>query len=192
MFQRVFVDSNVLFSRTTRDWLFLLRRETRNMFQVHSTIDVIAEVVRAVRREKPQAAGAVTRRLHDLLVDSLDEIVPDYDPAVPFGGHDRDDLHVHAAAMASGADILLTSNERDFGDTDELPYEIYAPDDFFVLVDDGAPDAVRRVVMEQIRYWAAQRRRGRSIRGLEEALIRAGCPEFAARVTTHRRARAGQ
>lgn len=44
MMQRVFVDANVLYSRTLRDWTFLFRGSTDGMFQLHSTEDVFAEV----------------------------------------------------------------------------------------------------------------------------------------------------
>ncbi|WP_092554493.1 PIN domain-containing protein [Herbiconiux ginsengi] len=185
MLQRVFVDSNVLYSRTTRDWLFLLRNETRDMFQVHSSIDVVVEVVRAVRREKPQLDGAITRSFHDQLINNLDEIQPDYDARVEFSGADPDDLHVHAAAIAAKADLLLTSDGRDFGDPDALPYELYEPDAFFVLVDDGAAEMVLRVVMKQVAYWKGKSDAGRQVKGVVQALEDANCPLFAERVGAH-------
>lgn len=52
MLQRGFVDANVLLSRTTSDWLFLLRNETQEMFQLPSTIDVGSETVRAHRADR--------------------------------------------------------------------------------------------------------------------------------------------
>lgn len=40
------VDANVLFSKTLRDWLFLLRHETQGqMYTVLATEDIIAETV---------------------------------------------------------------------------------------------------------------------------------------------------
>ena len=191
MLQRVFVDANVLLSRTTRDWLFLLRNETQQMFQLHSTIDVVTETVRARRRLQPELDGNITRRLHDDLIENLDEIVADFDGSVEFHGSDPDDRHVHAAAIAGGSNILVTSNGGDFGDPDLLPYEIYTPDEFFLLVDDGAQDSVRRVTMAQLKYWNAKRARGHSVKPLPGALIDAGCPIFAARVSGHVRFLAG-
>ncbi|MCS5723464.1 PIN domain-containing protein [Herbiconiux sp. CPCC 203407] len=183
--QRVFVDSNVLFSRTQRDWLFLLRNEAGGMFQVHSSIDVVVEVVRAVRRHKPHLDGAITRKLHDLLIANLDEILPDYDASVEFAGTDPDDRHVHSAAVAARADLLLTSNQRDFGDPGALPYELYEPDAFFVLVDDGSEATVRRTVMKQLAYWRSRSEAGRQVKGLVQALDEAHCPQFAGRVRGH-------
>ncbi|WP_166805971.1 PIN domain-containing protein [Cryobacterium sp. TMT1-3] len=151
MLQRVFVDANVLLSRTTRDWLFLLRNETQQMFQLHSTIDVVTETVRARRRLQPELDGNITRRLHDDLIENLDEVVADFDGSIEFHGSDPHDRHVHAAATAAASNFLLTSNGSDFGNPDLLPYEIYTPDEFFLLVDDGAQDSVRRVTKAQLK-----------------------------------------
>jgi len=48
------------------------------------------------------------------------------------------DQHVHAAAVACQAEIVLTSDGGFTapGVVEELPYEVYPPDEFFVLVDD--------------------------------------------------------
>lgn len=46
MVTRVLVDANVLFSRTQRDWLFLLKLKSEGrIFTVSSTVDIIAETV---------------------------------------------------------------------------------------------------------------------------------------------------
>jgi len=191
MLQRVFVDANVLLSRTTRDWLFLLRNETQQMFQLHSTIDVVTETVRARRRLQPELDGNITRRLHDDLIENLDEVVADFDGSIEFHGSDPHDRHVHATATAAASNFLLTSNGSDFGNPDLLPYEIYTPDEFFLLVDDGAQDSVRRVTQAQLKYWSAKRARGHSVKPLPAALTDAGCPLFADRVNRHVRFLAG-
>jgi hypothetical protein len=93
--------------------------------------------------------------------------------------------------VASRADILLTSNGRDFGDADLLPYEIYTPDEFFLLVDDSAPEQVRRVTLKQVKYWEAKEHRGENVKPLNVALADAGCNEFATRVRLHLQTLAG-
>ncbi|MFB8387489.1 PIN domain-containing protein [Microbacterium sp. NPDC055910] len=192
MLQRVFVDSNVLASRTQYDWLFMLRNETDSMFQLHSSFDVLVEAVRVWRRRNPTARGASSKRRFDHLLANLDEVVDDFDADIDFDGEDPGDIHVNAAAVASGAHKLLTMNGRDFGDPDLLQYEIYRPDQFFCLVDDGADACVRRVTMEQVNYWKRQRERGRSTKPLADALRDAGCPTFATRVSRHLRVLGGQ
>lgn len=185
MLQRVFVDSNVLASRTLRDWLFLLRNETDGMFQVHATLDILVEAHRAWRRRNHKASGAEATALFERIQRNLDELVGDFDGGIDFEGSDVHDTHVHAAAVASGADLLLTDNPTDFVDTDLLPYELYRADEFFCLVDDGAPAAVRRVAMAQITYWQGIAASGVPTKRLDEALVDAGCPDFAKRVTAH-------
>lgn len=60
------VDANVLFSRTLRDWLFLLRNETEGgMFTVYATEDILAETLYRMRRKYPLAPGHLTSRAHD-------------------------------------------------------------------------------------------------------------------------------
>jgi hypothetical protein len=113
MLQRVFVDANVLLSRTTRDWLFLMRNKTQQMFQLHATIDVVTKIVRARRGLKPELDGNITRRLNDDLIENLDEIIADFDGSIAFHGSDAHDRHVHAAATAAASNFLLTSNGSD-------------------------------------------------------------------------------
>lgn len=93
------------------------------------------------------------------------------------------DTHVHNAARSLGADILLTNNGTDFGDPDALPYDIYSPDEFFILVNDNAPQAVLDVTRDQALYW--HKRSGNSSRSLADALTAAGCPLFAREVARH-------
>ncbi|WP_309886472.1 PIN domain-containing protein [Curtobacterium sp. 320] len=188
MLQRVFVDANVLCSRTLRDWTCLLRLRTDGMFQLHTTEDVLAETIRTLRRKHPTLPGGAVTRLRAAVLGAVDELVEDFDATVAYGGSDPDDRHVHAAAEACRAHVLLT-DDRGFASDDAANYEVYRPDDFFVLVDDSAPAAVRDVVRQQTRYWASRPDEKR--RGLADALRDAGCPAFAARVESHLRVLAG-
>ena len=91
---------------------------------------------------------------------------------------DPKDAHVHGAAVAGQADILLTMNVRDFlideGAREELPYEIYTPDEFFMLVWHSAPDLVERTA-EIVHGYATMRNWEVSA---DERLIRSKAPEF--------------
>lgn len=188
MEQRVFVDANVLYSRAIRDWLFLLRNAAGGMYTLHSSPDVLLEVGRTYRKHFPRATGAQVTRVLDQLRDNLDELVPDFDGTLEWEGEDEHDYHVHAATIASGADILLTS-DRGFLDMsdDALPYSIYHPDDFFILIDDSLSAVAREVTQEQRRYYASRKQKA----DLHGRLKRAGCPRFADRVTAHLKAQSG-
>jgi predicted nucleic acid-binding protein len=186
MVSRVLVDANVLFARTLRDWLFLLRNQFEaSLFTVAATEDIVAETIYRVRRRYPEAPGRLTRAIHDRIVDQLDERVDDFEVDGSWEGADLDDAHVHAAAVAAGSTIVLTADRgfRDLGQdgSDGLPYEVFRPDEFFVLVDDAGSAGVREVVRQQMDYWYA--RRGEV--DLPDALRRSACPEFARRVAAH-------
>lgn len=179
----VLVDANVLSSRILRDWLLQLCLTTGGrMFEVKWTEDIMAEVVRSIRRRKPDISGGyisdVRAKIENVLPDGK---VTQYVVSGTYQGSDPHDAHVHAAAEACGADILVTDNVKDFrqsGVDDVLPYEVYTADEFFVLVDDSAPQAVRAVTYDQVRYY--YNKNGSA--DLRQQLIDANAPMFAGRV----------
>lgn len=161
------------------DWMFMLRAKFEGSFQTHSTEDVIAEASRSWRRQRPDMNGEAVYKRIALIRRNLDEILPDYQGDIPFSGRDKHDRHVHSAATACRADLLLTNDDpTDITTTpDNECYEIIRPDQFFLLLADSAPEAIRKVACEQEKYW-----RAKSDRTIVEALQRAGCPHFALRV----------
>ncbi|QPZ38151.1 PIN domain-containing protein [Paramicrobacterium chengjingii] len=178
---RVFVDSNNLASRTLRDWLFLIQQDSPGLYTTHTSFDVLVEAVRVRRRLHPKANGSLTSRFRDTLRENLNEVLEEFPGNVAFDGDDPDDHHVHAASLACRADMMLTDNYRDFGNPDALPYEVFSSDDFFLLVQDSAPQSVHRAVLTQSEYW----QRFSNSKPLDVALRDAGCPLFASRVAHH-------
>jgi hypothetical protein len=157
------------------------------MYQLHTTQDVMAEVLYRKRRKYPEASGKVMTDIHDSLESNIDEILGDFDATVPYEGTDPNDLHVHAAAVSCGARILLTA-DGGFEPSDSTPYEVYSCDDFFLLVNDSAPRTVQRVIVQQSKYWADRAKNtGEPSKTLAQALRDAGCPEFATVVEGHQR-----
>jgi len=182
----VLVDANVLYSRVLRDWLFLLKDETGgDMFTVHATEDILAETIYRLRRNHPDAPGSLTSRIQDRIRSNLDERVSDYTVDGSYPGTDKDDAHVHAAAVASGAGFLVTADtgftKLDDAAMEQLPYEVHTPDTFFVLVDNSAPLKVRAVTQRQLRYYLDKDGGA----DLPDRLRKAGCPNFAKRVRAH-------
>lgn len=178
----VFVDANVIFSRTVRDWLGLLYTESHgSLFQVFWTEDVLAEAMYHLRKKHPGLSGQQVARVRDLIAGTF-EVGRVTDFAIDPGwvGTDPHDAHVHAAATACGADILLTANQRDFDD-DSATYSVYSPDEFFVLVEESAPDIVKAAVRSNLRYWMTKQCEPH----LPLSLKTAGCPVFAERVRRH-------
>lgn len=185
MATRVFVDANVLFSRCLRDWLFLLRNGSGGrMYTVGSSEDVIAETVARYRDAYPQLSGAHVAHLRTHLVEQLDEMVQEYEIREWMLATDEGDGHVRAAATDGQFRKLLTSDAGLLLD-DQLrppvPYEPIHPDEFFVLIDDSAPELVARVTQMQVRYF--MERDGQA--DLPAQLNAARCPLFAERIRVH-------
>ena len=76
--QKVFVDANILFSKTLMDWLFFLREENSGMFQLISTQDVFSEVLYNMRKNNPRAPGIRVSRRLELMKKCMDSIVSDF------------------------------------------------------------------------------------------------------------------
>ncbi|WP_046529471.1 PIN domain-containing protein [Cellulomonas sp. FA1] len=180
----VFVDANVWFSRTLRDWLGMLYTTPDDPpFVACWTEDVLAELIYHLRRAHPRWDGARITRIRDLLADTFEAgRVDDFTIDAGYGGPDPSDAHVHAAAVACRADVLLTCNTRDFvWDDSASPYEVMHPDDFLVLVDDSCPSLVATVAAQMARYWYD--RFGEA--DVPARLRSAQCPQFAERVRRH-------
>ena len=184
---RVFVDANVLGSKTLYDWLFLLRRQLPAVFSLSTTDDVLDEAHRVWRRRHPKIGGAMRAKRDKLFREYFDEITSDWHGQVT-SAVDVDDSHVHNAAVDLEVDILLTNNVKDFAERDDIshdpPYDVYTPDEFFCLIYENNPDAVRAVAGTQLGYWL---RRAEADPGVEQkslavALEGAGCPNFAQKV----------
>lgn len=182
--QVVFVDANVWFSRTLRDWIGLLYTTPNDApFDVRWTEDVLAEVLYHLRRTHPDWEGGRITGIRDSLAGTFETgRVDNFGTSAGYRGHDPLDAHVHAAAVACHADYLLTVNTADFAwEGNEAPYEVLTPDEFFLLVDDAAPDMVDTVISTMCTYWLNRKREA----NLPTHLKTAGCPTFAERVREH-------
>lgn len=179
----VFVDANVHFSRTRRDWMALLcTSPDPPLFRVHWTEDVLAEVIGSLREKHPRWSGGRLTRIHDRFVETYAGYrVDDFTVDSSYQGRDPKDAHIHAAAIACRASYLVTDDTGFRWDDSSAPYELETSDDFFCIVDESAPQLVRDVVCQQLRYWI--RRDGEA--DLPAKLRSAGCPEFAEIVRTH-------
>jgi predicted nucleic acid-binding protein len=182
---RVLVDASVLASRALRDWLLLLRDEAgeSSPFTLVYTEDLVAETIKAIRRMHPALEGRDITRIHDKIVQFMDDRIEDYR-----SGQDEErikdvfDRHVHAAAVA-GADVVITADKGFLNLSEEtkdgLPYVIYSADEWLQEVDDYDRDLVIRVLERQIAYRTGSRQHDFDFpKQLEEA----GCTGFAERI----------
>lgn len=182
---RILPDANVLYPRTLRDWLLILQAAPAEIFTTCWTVDILAETIANLRKNNPNLPGGAATAIHDHITSILTERIDDYTPGPDSPVADPYDRHVHAAAVAAGVDLLVTS-DADFLNlpadvVERLPYEIWAPDDFFVLVDDQEPAIVHAVTCTQWDHW----RRREPSSDLAHHLDASGCPKFAQRVREH-------
>lgn len=183
---RIFIDADVIFSKTLRDWVGLLYTcecAQEPPFDVHWSDDVLAEAINNLRNEHPDWSGGQIARVREIVSGTFEVgRVRDFEVATSdFRGNDPGDAHVHAAAVACDAGYLVTRNIADFlptGEDDDLPYEVITPDMFFSLVAESHPEVVTHVIREQIAY---RNQRGEDV-DLCRALEHAGCPTFAKEV----------
>ncbi len=179
--QIVFVDANVWFSRTLRDWIGMLYvTPPIAPFEVRWTEDVFAELIYSLRRRHPDWEGSRITGIRDRLAEVFETgRVSDFQITSDYKGSDPLDAHVHAAAVACGADYLITANESDFKwDEDDSPYEVLTPDEFFLLVYDAVPELVAEVAVRMSRHWFKLL----GDANIPERLKNAACPRFAERV----------
>ncbi len=128
----VLYDASVLYPSVLRD--LLIRLSQTGMVHARWTEQILDEVFAALNRQHPELEPVKldrTRKLmgmavrgwkitgHEALIDSL---------KLP----DPDDRHVLAAAIRAGAQVIVTSNLRDFPAADLQPWDIQvkSPDEF--------------------------------------------------------------
>lgn len=128
----VVYDANALYPNAQRD--LLIRIAQAGLVQAKWTVEIIEEMASARLRRKPDLELARLDRLKDLINHSVpDCLVWGYEPLM---GNlklpDPDDRHVLAAAIKSGAQVIVTSNLKDFPAEDLAEFNIEAktPDDF--------------------------------------------------------------
>ena len=143
---RVVLDANVLFPLSLRDTL--LRCAAADLYQLHWSEHILDEMERNLT-----STGATTpeqaRRLRTTMEGAFPEArATDYESLIPtMPNHDKD-RHVAAAALKAGAQVIVTSNLKDF---QALPegIEAQSPDEFLCNVFDLDPAAVTEVIQQQ-------------------------------------------
>lgn len=185
MAKKVFLDANVLRSKTLCDWLFLLRNESQgSLFTYASTHDVISEVLYTIRRDRPSISGAHIAARRSLLAANLDEIIEDFQVLPRHQVGDIDDSHVRAAVEYGHMDYLVTDDRALLAEENfawpSAPEAISA-DAFLILIGDLAPGLVPIVTRRQVDYWATRTEQV----DLPGRLTAAGCPQFANSVRRH-------
>lgn len=180
----IFLDANILYSRTLRDWFSLISLNSGTEgIALRWSEDVMTEFLYNRRRDNPAASDHEIGRWRNVLTNSFPSaMISGYeiDPLL-VEGKDKFDAHVLAAAAHGGVDYLVTANHKDFEEFEEqFEFEIFLPDDMLCLMKERRPDAVLAAMKTQCQYWAARS----ESKALPAALIGAGAPNFAEYIRT--------
>jgi predicted nucleic acid-binding protein len=139
-----FLDANVLYPATLRSVLLELARS--KAFRVLWSEQVHQEWMQALQRQHPHIPASRIERMRSLMEAYVeDATVTGYEPLI--GGltlSDPDDRHVLAAAIHGEANVIVTSNERDFPAAALSPYKlaIISPDKFILRLLEADPHLV--------------------------------------------------
>lgn len=150
MFTAVY-DANVLYPAPLRDLLIRLAR-TR-LFHGRWTDAILDEVFRSLLGNRPDLDPAALERTRALICESVpDCLVGGWEPLVEgLMLPDPDDRHVLAAAIRAGAQVIVTTNVKDFPSATLETFNVEAqhPDVFVVGLIDLDPGAVVTVIHQQ-------------------------------------------
>ena len=143
---KVVLDACVLFPLTLRDTL--LRAAEAGFFQMYWSEEILDEV-----RRNLIATGTTDEQQAAKLIETMREAFPQsqvigYRDLVPAMKNDPKDRHVAAAAVQSGAALIVTSNLKDF-QTLPVGIEVQSPDDFLCSMFDLQPSAMLKLLRDQ-------------------------------------------
>lgn len=140
----VVYDACVLYPAPLRSLLMYLAMT--GLYRARWTNEIHEEWMRNVQKDYPDFTRQQAEKIRDLMnAHVVDCIVTRYETLIPsLILPDPDDRHVLAAAIRCGADIVVTSNLKDFPEDALRPYGIEAqhPDDFLANQLALAPNVV--------------------------------------------------
>jgi PIN domain len=132
----------------------LIRLAQRGLYRALWTREILAEVVTTVLRRRPGLSIELLRKRTRAMESALqDATVEGYEVLVRALHELGDDAHVAAAAVFARADVIVTSNTRDFPEhvLDRYGLAAQTPDDFLVQQSWLDPTTVVQVLVEQAR-----------------------------------------
>lgn len=145
------LDACVLYPAPLRD--LLLRLALADLFRARWSASIHEEWIAGVLRHRPDLTRAQLDRTRALMdAHAADSLVEGFEQLIPsIELPDPRDRHVVAAAIQSGASLIVTANLADFPRLHLAPHAIAAvhPDAFVVSLMQRAPETVRAVAREQ-------------------------------------------
>jgi predicted nucleic acid-binding protein len=147
----VVYDACVLFPAPLRD--LLIRLGHASLVRARWTGAILDECFHNIRVRRPELSEASLLRTRALMNAAVrDSLVTGYEELIDgVTLPDKDDRHVLAAAVRAGAQVIVTSNLKDFPSSALSAYGIEAqsPDDFVLNLLDLSPGSVAAIVTQQ-------------------------------------------
>lgn len=171
----VIYDANVFYPAPLRD--LLLRLAATGLFRARWSKDIEGEWVRNLKEDRPELGSRIDRTVVLINEHAHDAMVEDYQHFIPCVNlPDQNDRHVVAAALKSGAELIVTFNLKDFPDAALAPHGVEAihPDDFIVDLFDLHAAKVLAAVSAQRQ---ALKNPPRTADELLETLLKQGLPQ---------------
>ena len=171
-----FLDTCVLFSATLTDTLLRIAEE--DAFRPLWSAGVLTELQAVLEREVGLESERAARRISHMQAAFPTAEVIDYELLIEAMTCDPKDRHVLAAAVAGGAEVLVTFNLKDFPREALTPHDVAAvsPDAFLLDQLDLYPTKVGRALLRQT---TEAKRPPLTMGELLGRLSRAGVPAFA-------------
>jgi predicted nucleic acid-binding protein len=130
----VIYDAEALYGNAHRDLLIRIARS--GLVQAKWTDEILDEMFRNLGKNRPDISAEKLSRLRELMNSAVaDCLVTGYEPLIKtLQLPDPDDRHVLAAAIKSGAQVIVTRNTKDFPAERLQPWNVEAklPDDFLL------------------------------------------------------------
>ena len=149
-FTTALLDANVLHPMVLCD--LLIRLAQRGLYRALWTREILAEVVRSILRRRPDLSLELLRKRTVAMQAALqDATVEGYESLLPALHELGRDAHVAAAAVFARADVIVTSNTRDFPERvlDRYGVAAQSPDGFLVQQWWLDPVAVAEIIVQQ-------------------------------------------
>lgn len=142
----VVVDANVLFPLTLRDTV--LRAAASDFFQLRWSKDVLDEMERNLVSTATTPADKAAKLRAQMERFFPEAMVTGYEPLIAAMQNEAKDRHVVAVAVKAGAQVVATSNLKDF---EPLPdgIEAQSPGEFLCNLFDLAPEGFVELLREQ-------------------------------------------
>jgi len=142
----VVLDANVLFPFTLRDTL--LRAAAADFYQVRWSSQILDEMMSNLVSSSIMTEEKALRLRAEVTRVFPEAEVTGYEYLVSAMKNEEKDRHVAAAALKAGAQVIVTSNLRDFAHLPE-GIEAQSPDEFLCSLFDLDPTAFVELLREQ-------------------------------------------